>query len=85
MRDAIGRLADRVVEVDEPVREEIGLPPNTFEFVTEEMTEEEKTELLERLEAEKQDWMKKNKKKPLGEEEEKEQWAEFTKKMIDSL
>ena len=50
MRETLGRWADAVIPVDEIVREEVGFAPNNFEYVTEEMTEEQKEELLAKIE-----------------------------------
>ncbi len=85
MREAVLRFADEIPALDETVREEVGIPPNNFEFETEEMTEEEKTELKEKIETDVQEWMKKNKKKPKTEEEDKEDLDQMHLKMSDGL
>jgi flagellar biosynthesis/type III secretory pathway chaperone len=61
------------------------MPPNSFEWVTEEMGETEKQELLDKLEAEKQEWMKRTKAKPKTEEEDAEDLANLLSKMTEVL
>ena len=83
-REVVNKMADVICDDDE-LREELGLPPNTFEYVTPEMEEEEKTALLEKIEEEKQAWLKANKKKPLSEEEEAEAKTALVEKHIEKM
>ena len=45
LREALFKIVDLIPGLDEHAREELGMPPNSFEFETEEMSEEEKKAL----------------------------------------
>jgi hypothetical protein len=65
-------MSAKIPELDETIREEIGMPEYTFEYETDEMTEEDILKMKEDKEARKSEWMKKLKKKVKTEEEEKQ-------------
>lgn len=85
IKESLLRLCDTIPELDESTREEMGMPEYQFEYVTDEMTEEEITKMKEDAEARKAEWMKKHKKKPKGEEEEAQDMEELKKRISEEI
>jgi hypothetical protein len=85
LRTSLVNIASLIPSLDTLLREELSLPEYTFEYPTEEMTEEELEKMKEEAEARKAEWLKKNKKKPKSEEEEKADMEELTLKIIERV
>ena len=61
------------------------MPPYNFDMFHEEMTPEERKALKDKVDAEKADWMKKNKKKPKSADEEANDHIALKTKMMEQL
>lgn len=85
LREAVLRLVDTVPELDEKIREEIGIPDFNFEWITDEMTEEQILKQKEDKKARRDEWLKKNKKKPKSEEEEHQDMQNLKQLMSDEI
>ena len=85
LREVVTNICSTLPELDESLREEIGIPEYTFEYLTDEMTEEEITTMNEEKEARKAEWMKKNKKKPKSEEEDAQDYEDLKQKISEGI
>ena len=85
LRESVLSWASTIPELDDKLREEIGIPEHVFEYPTEEMTEEDINKLAEDKEARKADWLKRNKRKPKTEEEDAQDMEQLRQQINDQL
>lgn len=85
MWEVVYRLASEIPHLDEKIREELQIPPYGFEMFHAEMTPEERKVLKDKVDAEKAEWLKKNKKKAKTPDEEAQDLKIIKEKIEEAL
>ena len=85
LKDVVLRWCDHAPEIDDRAREEIGIVEHVFEYVTDEMTEEEIEKMKEEKLNRKNEWLRRTKRKPKTEEEEAKDAEDLKEKVAAEL